>query len=57
LEDLGWQDVIKMIIGELECDYVDWVLTTEEQYKWQDVLNTEMKLQVQDVVESAQFLE
>jgi hypothetical protein len=23
LEDLGWQDVIKMIIGELECDYVD----------------------------------
>ena len=41
-----WEDNIKMDLQEVGCGGMDWIELAQDRYKWQDLVNTVMNIQV-----------
>jgi hypothetical protein len=41
-----WADIIKMDLGELECDGIDWIDLAQDGDQWKTLVNTVMNFRV-----------
>jgi hypothetical protein len=41
----GWEDNIRIVLREIGCESVDWILLDQDRYQWQVVYSV-MKLRV-----------
>jgi hypothetical protein len=37
-----WEDIIKMDLGEIVCEDVDWIQMAQDRDQWRDLMNTEV---------------
>jgi hypothetical protein len=42
----GWEDNIRMDLGEMECGGVDWIHVVLDEYQWRAVMKAVEKLRV-----------
>jgi hypothetical protein len=42
----GWEDGIRMDLGEIVCGSVDWIQLAQDRDRWRAVVNTVMNVRV-----------